>query len=101
MTFSTTRPKWNRFTRVSHNVNFCGIKGFFFCTGTNGCIHTEPPSGHGANDLLIRPDDLLIRQDDLIICPDELVNRLHHVHSGAHFFDFDFTSTMGRSHYLV
>jgi len=21
---------------------------------------TEPPSGHGANDLLIRPDDLII-----------------------------------------
>jgi len=38
-------------------------------------LFTEPPSGHGADDLLTRPDGLLIRPDKLTSCPDELLNR--------------------------
>ena len=36
----------------------------------------EPPSGHGADNLLIWPEELIIRLDDLLIPPDELLNRL-------------------------
>jgi len=43
-------------------------------------LSTEPPSAHGADDLLIRPDELLnhpddslIRSDNLLIHPDDFI----------------------------
>jgi len=37
---------------------------------------TKPPSGHGVEDLLNRPEDLLIHPDEIVIRLDELISRL-------------------------